>query len=180
MLSHVALWETLTTLYGPTEYVVCFEDDASLCREMDNVDHAAVRNFMANGGDLLMLGFHPNIHRFRSTTQERLVRGHGLDLHAYVIRVGFAQKLHDEYADRMQSALHRMCLPLGHIDTLLLVHEVHALHPMLYVQTNEKRYANILSNGGICDEETQNIQTALFSFANRLWLQVPHGVVGNS
>ena len=172
MLSHLALWKKLTTLFDSNEYVVCFEDDASLCRKVDNEDNVAVSNFLNNKGDLLMLGHHPDIHLFCCTAYNRLLYGHSLDMQAYIIRVGFAKKLHDKYASRMQCALNQRFFPLGAIDTLLLIHKVHAIHPMLYIQANEQRYFKTLTKEGTYND-TQVIKTAVFLVANRLWLKIP-------
>ena len=148
--SHFHVWNSLKDLHKPTDYVLIFEDDANLCRNMTIFDHKAINNFINKiKGNVMLLGFSPNIHSFQNTKYSKIKKGYSLDCYAYIIKVEFATYLYNKYYQKMTTKLHQKLLPLGHVDTLFLIYEVYTLYPMLYGQKDDKRYNNIFLKKGL-------------------------------
>ena len=166
--SHLKLWQSLQSIYKDSDYVVIFEDDAFLCRNMTDFDKKAINIFLNEiKGNIILLGFNPYINNFTKTKYKKLLRGYALDSHAYIIKVKFATYLYDKYYNQMNSYLNKKLLPLGHVDTLLLVYETYTIYPMLYGQKDDPRYHNIFSKKGF-NNETNTLAYPIYKSLNYL------------
>ena len=66
--SHLKLWKSLKSLYNEDKYVLIFEDDAFLCRNMTDFDKKTINNFLNEiKGNIMLLGFNPYINNFNRT-----------------------------------------------------------------------------------------------------------------
>jgi len=166
--SHLKLWETIVSLYKKDQYILIFEDDAFLCRKITDNDQKAINIFLNEiHGDIMLLGYNPNINNFAKTKTTKLLYGHALDIHAYIIKVDFADYLYNKYSKKMNSYLHKKLLPIGHIDTPLLIHKVYAIYPMLYTQKNDPRYDNVLAQKGL-NYDTNQLLYSIYKTINYL------------
>lgn len=147
-ISHFALWDHIRRAHRPDEYILVFEDDAYQHRRLVPSDLHAIDSFCSHlQGDILLLGFNPTIHTYRDV-QGRLKQGRGLDSHAYLIRVAYADRLHTRYHSKSSSVAHNLWAPLGAVDTLFLFQDCHLLVPMLYVQSGRGDYRKVAQAGG--------------------------------
>lgn len=142
-LTHLKLWEQhAREARRRSEAMLVFEDDARLCRPIDDEDERAVARFLDDESQgLMLLGWHPHLHRMRDGAG-RAKRGIAVDAHAYIIKAGHARYLLDRWAAKMRSRLHQAFAPTGAIDCLFLLEPVTMLDPMLFVQDKMKRYEN--------------------------------------
>ena len=147
--AHFKLWETLVASYDKNQYILIFEDDAALCRDMTEEHKQTINTFMNEiNGNILLLGYNPSCNNLHKTEYKNLKYGHTLDTHAYIIKVEFADYFHKKYFKQMNSYTHQILFPTGSIDTLFLRYKVYVLYPMLFIQKNDKRYDSILLHEG--------------------------------
>tara|TARA_Y100000389_G_C17082104_1_gene327122 strand:+ start:12 stop:512 length:501 start_codon:yes stop_codon:yes gene_type:complete len=119
-------------------------------------------------GNILLLGFSPNINNFTRTKHYKILKGYCTDTYSYIIKVEFATYLYDKYYSKMLSFWAKKMLPLGHVDTLFLIYEVYAMYPMLYGQKDDKRYDSIFINKGF-NKNTKPIVYFGFRVANLIY-----------
>lgn len=164
--SHLGLWKYLLTKYENDAYVLIFEDDAFLHRNIEEADEDAISLFLNDvNGNILLLGFNPTVFKMKEV-YGRLMYGYALDAHAYIIRVGYARTILEKYECVFSRPWGKLLLPMGSIDTLFVVRSHHILHPMLYVQNGLK---NKYSKLPAIDARRSNyLIFAIIQAANRL------------
>ena len=171
-LSHLKLWRHIVRhkeRLGPA--VVIFEDDAACARPCTEADDLALRSFMQDHSvAVLQLGWSPFFTHGRQKNASYHV-GNSLDAHAYVVKPSLLQRYLDAYGPMFCSTYHQSLAPIGTNDTLFLVNLVGIVSPMLFIQENNPRYANIRDIDIANRSWFNHVCMRIFIVVNYIWIQ---------
>jgi GR25 family glycosyltransferase involved in LPS biosynthesis len=156
-LSHLNLWKEAGRKHA---FFLVFEDDAELCRDFTQQHEKAIQSFLHDpDSHILFLGYNPYFTYSTGYKSPNIMNGHGLDLHAYIIKTPYAKYLDQKYGKMIRTNTFKF---LGAIDTLFFLEPINILTPILFIQNGDSRYNHVEN----FVENKPKLLTRLCTFAN--------------